>query len=292
MAEEGTPVEVPEASPPAPAKPKRLHWSLRLTGGIVGLLLFLAAAIGFGVDTDAGHRFIVDRIGEMKPSSGLRIHIGRIDGSIWRHAKIRDLRLSDPQGIFLEAPIVDLDWRPTRWLANRLHVDRLASDLVILKRLPKLRPSRPGAPILPDYRIHIGALDLRLRLEAGVAGPQRRLVRIVGKADTGNGRAVIGLRGASSAGDRLTFALDTEPDKDLFDLDARLASPGDGVVPGLLGSKKPMAVAIGGEGNWSGWKGRGLWTASGDRTPWLREGGKGSLPLAVHFQLRPDPLAR
>jgi hypothetical protein len=42
----------------------------------------------------------------------------------------------------------------------------------------------------------------------------------------------------------------------------------------------------------AGWKGRGLWTSSGDRTPWLREGGKGSLPLAVHFQIRPDPLAR
>ncbi len=42
----------------------------------------------------------------------------------------------------------------------------------------------------------------------------------------------------------------------------------------------------------AGWKGRGLWTSSGDRTPWLSEGGKGSKPLAVHFQLRPDPLAR
>jgi hypothetical protein len=41
----------------------------------------------------------------------------------------------------------------------------------------------------------------------------------------------------------------------------------------------------------AGWKGRGLWSSSGDRVPWLREGGKGSLPLAVHFQLRPDPLA-
>jgi hypothetical protein len=40
-----------------------------------------------------------------------------------------------------------------------------------------------------------------------------------------------------------------------------------------------------------GWKGRGLWTTSGDRTPWLKEGGKGTLPIAVHFQLRPDPLA-
>ena len=40
-----------------------------------------------------------------------------------------------------------------------------------------------------------------------------------------------------------------------------------------------------------GWKGRGLWSTNGDRTPWLMEGGKGSRPRAVHIQLRPDPLA-
>jgi hypothetical protein len=42
----------------------------------------------------------------------------------------------------------------------------------------------------------------------------------------------------------------------------------------------------------AGWKGRGLWAANGDRAPWLIEGGKGSRPLAAHFQLRPDPLAK
>jgi hypothetical protein len=41
----------------------------------------------------------------------------------------------------------------------------------------------------------------------------------------------------------------------------------------------------------AGWKGRGLWTTSGDRTPWLKEGGKGSKPLAIHIQMRPNPLA-
>jgi hypothetical protein len=41
----------------------------------------------------------------------------------------------------------------------------------------------------------------------------------------------------------------------------------------------------------AGWKGRGLWTTSGDRTPWLKEGGKGSKPVVFHFQLRPNPLA-
>jgi hypothetical protein len=42
----------------------------------------------------------------------------------------------------------------------------------------------------------------------------------------------------------------------------------------------------------AGWKGKGLWSANGDRTPWLIEGGRGNKPLAAHFQLRPDPLAK
>ncbi len=41
----------------------------------------------------------------------------------------------------------------------------------------------------------------------------------------------------------------------------------------------------------AGWKGRGLWSSEGDRTPWLKEGGKGAKPIAVHVQLRPNPLA-
>jgi len=41
----------------------------------------------------------------------------------------------------------------------------------------------------------------------------------------------------------------------------------------------------------AGWKGRGVWTTSGDRAPWLKEGGKGTVPVAFHFQFRPNPLS-
>ena len=41
----------------------------------------------------------------------------------------------------------------------------------------------------------------------------------------------------------------------------------------------------------AGWKGRGLWTTVGSRTPFHMEGGKGTLPKVVHFQIRPNPLA-
>jgi hypothetical protein len=41
----------------------------------------------------------------------------------------------------------------------------------------------------------------------------------------------------------------------------------------------------------AGWKGRGLWITSGDRTPFHHEGGKSNKPLIVHIQVRPNPLA-
>jgi hypothetical protein len=42
----------------------------------------------------------------------------------------------------------------------------------------------------------------------------------------------------------------------------------------------------------AGWKGKGIWTTTGNRTPFHLEGGKGVRPKVVHFQIRPDPLAR
>jgi hypothetical protein len=41
-----------------------------------------------------------------------------------------------------------------------------------------------------------------------------------------------------------------------------------------------------------GWKARGLWATTGTRTPFHMEGGKGTKPKVVKFQLRPDPLAK
>jgi hypothetical protein len=42
----------------------------------------------------------------------------------------------------------------------------------------------------------------------------------------------------------------------------------------------------------AGWKGRGLWATYSSRAPFHMEGGKGTTSKVMHFQLRPDPLAR
>jgi hypothetical protein len=42
----------------------------------------------------------------------------------------------------------------------------------------------------------------------------------------------------------------------------------------------------------AGWKGRGLWATISTRAPFHMEGGRGQTSKVLHFQLRPDPLAR
>ena len=44
--------------------------------------------------------------------------------------------------------------------------------------------------------------------------------------------------------------------------------------------------------NMNNWKGHGLWSNYGTHFVWHIEGGKGTKGKLVHFQVRPDPLAR
>lgn len=235
---------------------RRRHPILRAIAiGLLSVLLLLSAAIWL-LDSGPGHRLIIDRIGALQPSSGLRIRIGRIDGSIWNRATLRDLRLYDSQGLFLEAPEIDLDWRPTAWAANKLWIRSAETDLLILHRLPKLKPSVKKGPLLPGFDIHVGRLRIdRLRLEPAVAGRQL-LARIEASADIHKGRVLLKLDSASNAGDRLALQLDSEPDRDRFDVDAKLVGPADGVIAGVTGWKRPVDGVISGAGRWSRWQGR------------------------------------
>ncbi|MET0270606.1 MAG: translocation/assembly module TamB, partial [Sphingomonas sp.] len=251
----------PDAAPPRRRRFRPLRW-------LGGLLLLLAALAGFAlfaIDTDPGHRFLADRIAGLRPANGLRIRVGRIDGSIWSDLRLRDVRLSDPRGLFLEVPELALDWRPTAWLANRLDIDRLETDLAILHRLPALRDAGRRGPILPGFDIRLGKLSVAtLRIEPAVTG-QRRTGRIAGRADVRSGRALIDLAAATSAGDRLRLLLDAAPDADRFDLETRLAAPAGGLVGAVAGTRRPMALAITGDGGWAAWKGKARLDVSANR---------------------------
>lgn len=228
---------------------------LRWSGAI---LLFLALAAGvllWVADTSIGHRFIVDRVEALRPANGLRIRIGRIEGSIYGGTRVRDLRLMDARGLFFEAGNVAVDWSPMAWLSNRLDIDTLTAPAATLHRMPALKPSATPQPILPDFDIRIGrfAID-RMTFGEAIVKPART-ARIVGRADIQGGRAKIDLDGRVAGSDRLVLKLDSAPDRNIFDVAATLDAPAGGVIGGMLGVKQPLALRLGGDGTWTAWKG-------------------------------------
>lgn len=242
-------------APPRVGGRRIAHW---FGVGLVLILLGLGVMM-WALDTGPGHRFIADRVSALSPSSGLKIRIGRIDGSIYSRATLRDVRLSDPRGLFLEVPELRLDWRPLAWAANRLDIRSAITDLAILYRMPRLRPSpKKQQAILPGFDIRIDRLAIRrLRVEPAVTGT-RHVARILASADIRDGRAKINLNALSTARDQIRLMLDAEPDRDDFDIDFRLRAPVKGVIGAMLGTERPIVAAISGEGRWSAWKGRAI----------------------------------
>jgi len=240
--------------------PRRLRhdWPRRLLNELLALFIALLVLLAAGLvllDTAPGHRFIIDRIARIETSSGLHFHIGRIDGSVFGKSKLRNVAIADGRGTFLTSPEIDLDWSPGAWLYNSLHIDSLTAERVSLIRLPKLKPSTKKGPILPGFDIHIGELRIdRVDIGAAVTG-QPRSASLHGKADVRSGRALVEMVAATSAGDRIALKLDSEPDRNKFDVDVKIIAPDNGVVPAIVGTRRAIKLDIGGVGTWTHWRG-------------------------------------
>src|SRR3546814_1948841 len=92
----------PENQAAAPRR-FRFGWQYWVFSTAVAIVLLLFAALAW-LDTGAGHRFVVARVAALSPSSGLKIRIGRIEGSIYKNAVLQDVRLYDNKGLFMYSP--------------------------------------------------------------------------------------------------------------------------------------------------------------------------------------------
>ncbi len=238
--------------PPAPRRPRRWwRWPLYILLGAAALVALVLLVL----DTGVGHRWVANQIAGQRPSNGLRYSVGRIDGSLYSKAVLVDVRISDPQGVFFFAPRAELDWTPFAWLSNRLDISRLTIPRAVFARVPQTIKTGRKRPILPDFDIRIGTLKVdRLTIGKAVVGTQRT-ARIVGRADIHAGRALVDLSAVVQGTDTLAIKLDAEPDRNRFDLDVRARGTAEGVMAGMSGLKRPIALDVAGDGNWSAWQG-------------------------------------
>jgi translocation and assembly module TamB len=236
------------------------------------LLLVLVALAGLvlvGINSDPGRSFVAERIAGLEFSNGMKIGVGRIDGSLYGKLTVRQLTLSDPKGVFLSAPEVRLDWRPLAFIGNHIDVRRVHAPTMLFSRLPEFKVGPPSdAPLLPDYDIDIGRLTVdRLVVAPAVAG-RGQVASIDGRAHIADRRSQLVLKAGATGGDKLDLALDAVPEANRLGLRLALDSPVDGVVTKLAGLKAPLALRIAGRGDWKKWDGR--FDADLDRSPFAR----------------------
>lgn len=232
------------------------RWPMRSLLGILVLIILGLVGTALWLDSDSGHRYIIDQIEAQEPENGLRIRIADIEGSIYGRAKVQGLRLGDPKGQFFAAGTVAVDWNPLAWIFNELNIPDAVITKARLDRLPELIDTGEDKPLLPGFDIYIGAFRAdNLALGAAITGSEQ-FADLSGSADIRAGRAMVLLDAATTrSGDKIRLALNVEPERQKLDIDAEIIAPAGGVLAGALGLERNLAITLKGDGNWRKWNG-------------------------------------
>lgn len=196
---------------------------------------------------------------------GARVALGGVDIRWPLDLRVARLAVDDPEGSWLTATDLALDWRPLRLLAGRFHVESLDIGEMRLLRQPAAAPADgreaggDGAmPALP-VAVRIDRLDAELEIAEPVLGTPARL-HLGGEAALGAREMDIGLfvqrlDGVPAHGQ--IVAQYRLRNRELL-VDARMEEPQGGLLaralnlPGL----PPMQVNVEGGGPLTDWQGR------------------------------------
>jgi translocation and assembly module TamB len=225
-------------------------------GGVVGLLILLLAGLYFWLDTQSGRSFVANQIAGYEFENGLKIRIGRIEGSLYKAAVLREVSFGDSKGVFAIVPEARLDWGPFGYLRGVVDVHALTAKALHVKRFPELKevPSR-GEPVLPDLDIRVGRLAIdRIVFAKEIAG-QEQVASLSGNARIADRHVVVSATARSLNGDRLVMKLSAVPDDNRFDIAFSLDAPSGGLVAGLVGIEAPIQARLEGKGTWAKWDG-------------------------------------
>ncbi|MDL2352010.1 MAG: translocation/assembly module TamB domain-containing protein [Pseudomonadota bacterium] len=248
----------PDATPARGVSARRV---LRWVGGALLALVLLVMAVFIVLQSNAGRQFAARQISDMTFANGLRIEVGRVEGSLYGKTRLIDVVAYDTKGRFMGAPVVELDWRPLAYLGNHIDIRSISAATVTLERVPQFNVNTTKGPLLPDFDIDVGALRIDHLIALPAVSGERRELRLSGKARIADRRAQVTALAETLAapggqgGDRLDLVLDAVPEAGRLRLKLALDAPQGGVFAALAGLDQSLALKIDGGGDWAKWDG-------------------------------------
>ncbi|ESQ86852.1 hypothetical protein ABAC460_21790 [Asticcacaulis sp. AC460] len=241
---------------------REVTWS-KVALNIAILLAIVAAIIAIlltSLNTAPGRRLLIEYATGIKLNSGLQIEIERIDGSLYGEMTLHNVRVKDPKGVFIQSPIIHLNWRPFGALNKHVDIREFSTPRIDVLRQPALNPSqdpeKDKGPLLPDIKIDIGKVKVdAINLSPEITGEARTL-SLNGEAHLLKRRAHIVADARSTEGDLINVLLDAVPDDNKLDIEATLRAPSGGLVDDILKLDGPVTAFVGGKGEWKLWRGK------------------------------------
>ncbi|TXN20761.1 hypothetical protein FV217_16975, partial [Methylobacterium sp. WL9] len=237
-----------------------------LTLAFVILAVLIPAGLGRAAD---GEKTVLGGLlSKALSTSSSKVSIGAVDGALSSDSTIRDVTISDRDGIWLKLDRARLVWSRLALLSGRLEVDSLEIGRLDVLRKPLPDPTavpveEPDGKLLPDLpvKVEIKAFKLaELVLGESIAGQAARLAAD-GKVKLGNPSEGLDLnvdaRRLDAAG-RFIAKLLFVPKGETLELKASLVEPAGGLLSkaGNLPGEPPINLDLDGRGTLDAWNAR------------------------------------
>ncbi|QGY04191.1 translocation/assembly module TamB [Methylobacterium mesophilicum SR1.6/6] len=252
---------------------RRCAWLVAL---LVTGLAVLGSSVTLPTRADEGDKSVLGGLlsrALSTPSS--RVAIGAIDGALSSDATIRDVAVSDREGVWLKLDRARIIWRRLALLSGRLEVDSLEIGRIeVLRRpIPSPTPSeaKPDGKLLPDLPVKVEVKGFKLAelvLGEPVAGQPARL-SAEGRAKLGAASEGLDLQARAQrldAAGRFLLSLVYVPTGDRLELKASLIEPEGGLLSKAanLPGTPPINFDLDGAGPLDAWNAKLDFTAGSD----------------------------
>ena len=256
------------------AVPRRLRAAAERLAGMAPTLALAAALTGLGAGGASAQEFLANQIEGLVSSDTLKVEITGLSGAFSGNLRIESVTASDPQGVFLTAKDLALDWSPLALVRKRVTVEALTAGQIVLERLPQSAPADPNAEPgassgLPNITADIGKIAVgEFVLGEAIAGTRARLsanARLVLDKDPAKLEVGASIQRLDKPG-QIEASLAFAPADNRLDVTVKASEPAGGLVATLLKlpGAPPVDLTVAGSGALSNFMANGALVVGGE----------------------------
>ncbi|MBC8129872.1 MAG: hypothetical protein H7Y08_06080, partial [Rhizobiaceae bacterium] len=214
------------------------------------------AAIVVPTAPASAQEFLANQIEGLISSETMRVEIEGLSGALTGNIRIDSVTVSDPQGVYLTARDLAMDWSPLAIVRSRVDVEALTAASIVLERLPAAAPADPNAEPssgLPNITADIQRIAItEFVLGEAIAGVRARLsmnARLALENDPTRLETELDIQRLDQPGE-IRASIAFAPEENRLGIDVDASEPAGGLVATLLAlpGAPPVALTINGQG--------------------------------------------